>query len=61
LIRYTQVRVSFPDVSFPDGGFATTGKETGASGGAYPNASGGNRGLMQRKLEKWRREWARPV
>jgi hypothetical protein len=32
------------DVYFPDGGFATTGKETGiASGGAYPNASGGNR------------------
>jgi hypothetical protein len=34
-------------VSFPDGGFATTGKETGASGGAYP---AGGTGLMRRKL-----------
>jgi hypothetical protein len=38
-----------PCVSFPDGGFATTGKETGASGGAYP---AGGTGLMQRKREK---------
>jgi hypothetical protein len=31
-------------VSFPDGGFATTGKETGPpNASAYPNASGGNR------------------
>jgi hypothetical protein len=37
------------NVSFPDGGFATTGKETAASGGAYP---AGGTGLMRRKLEE---------